>query len=120
MKKHRKIDQVKDLQNQNYELRKKIATGEDRRRAAVNEIIDLNRRLTSALADRTAILMNHQATIISLAKKMGAEAAPGTWELTFPAANPADLLRHTIQAARNERGEITVRVSEDAEDGKLG
>lgn len=120
MKKQRNIDRVKELQGENYTLRQKMAAGEKRRRAAVNEIIDLNRRLTSALADRTAILMNHQATIISLAKKMGAEAAPGTWELTFPAANPADLLRHTIQAARNERGEITVRVSEDTEDGEQG
>lgn len=118
MKKRRKIDQVKDLQNQNYDLRKKISSGEERRRAAVNEIIDLNRRLTNALSDRTSILMTHQATIISLAKKMGTEVAPGVWEITFLAANPADLLCHTIQAAQNERGEITVRISEDRDHGE--
>ena len=118
MKKQRNIDRMKELQGDNYTLRQKMSAGEKRRRAAVNEIIDLNRRLTNAIADRTAILMNHQATIISLAKKMGTEVAPGVWELTFMAANPADPLSYTIQAAQNERGEITVRISEDRDHGE--
>ena len=82
MKKQRSIDRIKELQAENHGLREKLAAGERRRRAAVEEISFLNRKLSAILADRSAILANHQATVIRMAKKFGAQVGENTWDLT--------------------------------------
>lgn len=124
MKKQRNIDRIKELQAENHGLREKLAAGERRRRAAVEEIGFLNRKLSAILADRSAILANHQATVIRMAKKFGAQVGENAWELTYQAADPADLLAHKIEAIMGEDGVLTVRVSEgleeDPEDGENG
>lgn len=116
MKKQRNIDRIKELQAENHGLREKMAAGERRRRAAVEEIGFLNRKLSAILADRSAILANHQATVIRMAKKFGAQVGENAWELTYQAADPADLLAHKIEASMGEDGVLTVRVSEDLEE----
>lgn len=116
MKKQRSIDRIKELQAENHGLREKLAAGERRRRAAVEEISFLNRKLSAILADRSAILANHQATVIRMAKKFGAQVGENAWELTYQAADPADLLAHKIEASMGEDGVLTVRVSEDLEE----
>lgn len=116
MKKQRNIDRIKELQAENHGLREKMAAGERRRRAAVEEIGFLNRKLSAILADRSAILANHQATVIRMAKKFGAQVGENAWELTYQAADPADLPAHKIEASMGEDGVLTVRVIEDLEE----
>lgn len=110
MKKQRSIDQIKALQAQNYELRRRMAAGERRRRAAVGEIIDLNRRMGELVEDRAAILVSHQATVAGMVRRFGTETAPGVWELTYLPAGPADLDAYRMEAEATAAGEVTARV----------
>ena len=109
--KQKNADRVRQLLDENRELRKQLRAGEMRRRAAVNEIGFLNRRLSAVISDRAQILAIHRATIVSLAKKFGAQVGDETWEIAYPEADISCLECTSIQAVKRADGEILVRIT---------
>ena len=113
--KQKNAAELRKLQEENRALRRAIKAGEQRRRAAVGEIISLNQRLQEALNPAQTgemVLMTHQATMIRLAKQFGAEVGAGVWELCYPVATPEDLSLNRIESAQERGGVLTLRVSE--------
>lgn len=120
MKKQKSIDRVHQLLEENTRLRKQVKAGESRRRAAVDEVIFLNHRLSQMTVEASRILSVHQATMIQVAQKFGTKMDDGSWEITYPEADLGSLFKNTILARNNADGSITVQVVEDAEDGEDG
>ena len=110
--KQKNAAELRKLQEENRALRRAIKAGEQRRRAAVGEIISLNQRLQAASQTGEMVLMTHQATMIRLAKQFGAEVGAGVWELCYPVATPEDLSLNRIESAQERGGVLTLRVSE--------
>lgn len=110
--KQKNAAELRKLQEENRTLRRAIKAGEQRRRAALGEIISLNQRLQAASQTGEMVLMTHQATMIRLAKQFGAEVGAGVWELCYPVATPEDLSLNRIESAQERGGVLTLRVSE--------
>ena len=101
---------LRHLLDENAALRRQLRAGEGRRRAAVDEIRFLNRRLTLARDQLQRLLALHRATVLTLAQTCGRPLGPDAWSLTFPQARPDLLPAHAMEAAPNPDGTITVTV----------